>query len=315
MSFGSFDGDPLLSIVTPCLNRVQFIAEAVESVLRQDYLRFEHIVVDGGSTDGTLDILRRYEHLRLVSEPDRGVYDALNKGIRMAKGDIIGHLNSDDLYEDGVFPELARRFASDPGLDAVYGGACVFEELPGGERRTLAEYVTSADSAQSLKDITLGIPIINARFFRRRVYGGIGLYDDSYRIAADREFLLRAEAADLRALHLPRRLYCYRQHSGSLTISEASPHRHETLREYLRIAEEHLGRADVSAEVKRVCRAWHRREAGEGIMLSLKEKRFVGAMRYWMRGCRQDSRGPVAVVAPLLPRAVGWLSRRWHGQG
>jgi glycosyltransferase involved in cell wall biosynthesis len=315
MSFGSFDGYPHLSIVTPCVNRVGFIAEAVESVLRQDYPCFEHIVVDGGSTDGTLDVLGKYGHLRVVSESDRGVYDALNKGIRMARGEIIGHLNSDDLYEDGIFPEVARGFATNPELDAIYGGAGVFEDPPGGGRRTLAEYVIPADPAQSLRAITLGIPIINARFFRRRVYDGVGLYDDSYRIAADREFLLRVEAAGLRALHLPRRVYWYRQHSGSLTISEASPHRHEMLTEYLRIAEEHLDRAGVSADVKRLCRTWHRREAAEGIMLSLREKRFLGAMRYWLRGWRQDGWWPLAVLALVLPRAAGWLSRRWHGRG
>ena len=304
-----------ISIVTPCFNRVRFIAEAIESVLRQDYPRFEHIVVDGGSTDGTLDVLRRYGHLRVVSEADRGVYDALNKGLRMARGEIIGHLNSDDLYEVGVFPELARGFATHPELDAIYGGAGVFEDPPDGGRRTLAEYVTSANAAQALRAITLGIPIINARFYRRRVYDGIGLYDDSYRIAADREFLLRAEAAGLRALHLARRVYWYRQHSGSLTICEASPHRHETLTEYLRIAEGYLGRAGVSSDMRRTCRAWHRREAAEGIILSLREKRFLGAIRYWLQGWRQDGWWPVALLTLVLPRAAGWLSRRWHGRG
>ena len=83
----------------PCLNRVNLIREAIESVLAQDYPNFEHIVIDGGSTDGTLDVLREYRHLKLISEPDNGLYDAVNKGIRLAQGELIGWLNSDDVYD------------------------------------------------------------------------------------------------------------------------------------------------------------------------------------------------------------------------
>jgi glycosyltransferase involved in cell wall biosynthesis len=93
---------PLVSIVTPSLSQGEFIEEAILSVLEQDYPRIEHIVVDGGSTDGTLDVLHRYQHLRWVSEPDGGQADALNKGFGMAHGEIYGWLNSDDLYLPGA---------------------------------------------------------------------------------------------------------------------------------------------------------------------------------------------------------------------
>ena len=79
-----------ISIVTPCLNQSKFIVEAVESVLEQEYPNLEHIIVDGGSTDGTLEELRRYPHLTVMSGPDRNLYDAFNKGLRSARGDIIG---------------------------------------------------------------------------------------------------------------------------------------------------------------------------------------------------------------------------------
>jgi glycosyltransferase involved in cell wall biosynthesis len=309
------DASPWISIVTPCLNRAQFVAQAIESVLRQGYPRIEHIVTDGGSVDGTLEILGKYPHLRVVSEPDRGVYDALNKGIRAARGDIIGHLNSDDLYEDGVFPELARRFAADPALDAIYGGASVFEDEAGGGRRTLAEYVKPTEVMLSPQLVTLGIPIINARFFRKRVYDRVGLYDDSYRIAADREFLPRVMAAGIRSLQLTRRVYWYRQHPGSLTIINAGPFRQATLREYLRVAESYLGRGGVSSEVKSACRAWHRREAAEGLIQSVKERSFLDGLRYWLRGWHHDGWWPVALMALALPRLASWLSRRWHGRG
>jgi len=123
---------PLLSIVTPCLNRAPLIGQAVESVQRQDYPRVEHIVMDGGSTDGTLEVLRRYPHLDVTSEKDRGLYDALNKAIQRARGEIVGHINSDDLYEPRVFGAVMRAFAAHPEADAVVGGAAAFEDTPSG---------------------------------------------------------------------------------------------------------------------------------------------------------------------------------------
>ena len=98
---------PTITTITPSLNRAKFIDEAIKSVLNQDYPHVEHIIIDGGSTDGTLDVLALYPNLKVISEPDQGIYDAINKGIRMAKGDIIGILNSDDYYEPNFFSELA----------------------------------------------------------------------------------------------------------------------------------------------------------------------------------------------------------------
>src|SRR5271156_6128755 len=92
-----------ISIITATLNRREFIGAAIESVLAQNYPEFEHWIIDGGSSDGTLDVLKRYPHLNVLSEPDRGVYDAWNKGIVRATGVVLGFLNSDDQYAPGTF--------------------------------------------------------------------------------------------------------------------------------------------------------------------------------------------------------------------
>lgn len=116
---------PLVSIVTPSYNQGRFIEDTIVSVKNQDYLNIEHIVVDGGSTDNTLEILRKYENeynLRWISEPDEGQSDALNKGFRMAKGEIIGWLNSDDVYFYGrVILYIVDQFETHQDVDVIYG--------------------------------------------------------------------------------------------------------------------------------------------------------------------------------------------------
>jgi glycosyltransferase involved in cell wall biosynthesis len=132
-------GIPLISIITPCLNRVKFIREAVESVLAQNYLSFEHIIIDGGSTDGTLELFKQYPHLKVEFGQDRGMYDALNKGLKLARGEIIGFLNSDDLYAENVFASIAEKFEKQNSL-AVAGEALIFNMSPDGETNIICNF-------------------------------------------------------------------------------------------------------------------------------------------------------------------------------
>jgi GT2 family glycosyltransferase len=117
---------PLVSIVTPSYNHALYIRQTINSVLEQDYPWTEHIVIDGGSTDGTVDILGEYgkrhpDRFRWVSEPDRGQSHAFNKGLALARGDIIGWQNSDDYYLPGAFSEAVRLFAQQPDVSVIYG--------------------------------------------------------------------------------------------------------------------------------------------------------------------------------------------------
>ncbi|MGM7719640.1 glycosyltransferase family 2 protein [Metabacillus sp. Hm71] len=118
---------PLVSIITPSYNQGKFIRETIESVLTQDYKNLEHIVVDGGSSDETLQILKEYRELdsrfRFISEPDNGQSHAINKGLKMAKGDIIGWLNSDDTYVPGAVNHVVTTFIQNPYYSMIFGSA------------------------------------------------------------------------------------------------------------------------------------------------------------------------------------------------
>lgn len=114
---------PLVTVVVPCLNREHFLVPTIESVLQQDYPYIECIVVDGGSTDGTIDVLKRYEgQIRWVSEPDNSAADAINKGWQMSKGEILAWLNADDIWAvPSAVSQVVEYLQTHPGVDVVYG--------------------------------------------------------------------------------------------------------------------------------------------------------------------------------------------------
>ena len=254
---------PLISIITPCLNRVDFIGKAVESVLAQGYPSVEHIVMDAGSTDGTLEILRTYPHLRVVSEPDNGMYDAINKGLRLAKGQIIGLLNSDDLYAEGCFDAVETAFEQNPHALAVVGGITTFREKDDGWE--IINTVPAIGTHELWPRLIHGHPVTNAWFFRQEVFSRLGGFDERLRWSADRFFLIHVVLdGGVRPVPIPRILYHYRQHSGSVTITTLDSRdpryglvRIKTLQEDISGLNELRARTELPPEVFRLVRREH----------------------------------------------------------
>ena len=163
-----------ISIITPSLNQAKYIENAIHSILRQNYSAVEHIVVDGGSTDGSLDILTRYPQIRVVSEPDRGMYDALNKGLRLARGEIVGFLNADDLYADHVFQTVVEYF-HDKTLDVLSGKAQIFEEKDCSLKVVVELSPSPPDKL--VETALTGSTIFNAWFYRKSIIQRAGGFD------------------------------------------------------------------------------------------------------------------------------------------
>lgn len=125
----SEEGRPLVSVVTVCLNSEKYLEETIESVLGQTYEKIEYIIVDGGSGDGTLDIIRRYQDriAYWLSEPDGGIFDAMNKGISLSTGELVGLINSDDRYFPYTVEEVVRVSGEDPGAQVYYGSMHIID--------------------------------------------------------------------------------------------------------------------------------------------------------------------------------------------
>jgi glycosyltransferase len=176
-----------LSIITVSYNSRETMADCLESVRRQSFAP-EHLVIDGGSTDGTLEVVRAFSHVaQLVSEPDRGIYDAMNKGIAAASGDIIGILNADDFYARADVLEKVRQVFQDPGIDSCYGDLVYVDPEDTG---TIVRYWRSG--AFRKNSFHWGwMPPHPTFFVRRRVYEQYGGFNLELGSAADYDLMLR----------------------------------------------------------------------------------------------------------------------------
>ena len=195
-----------ISVITAVWNSETTVGETIESVAAQSHRELEHVIVEGKSEDGSLAAVERAAHdrMRLITEPDKGIYDALNKGIRHATGDVIGFIHSDDFFaHDGVLARIATAF-EDPAVEAV------FSDL---------DYVSQDDTSRVIRHWSTGpfdsrrlkygwMPAHPTLYLRREVYERFGTYDINFGIAADYDFILRYfSQATGESVYIPEVLY------------------------------------------------------------------------------------------------------------
>jgi glycosyltransferase involved in cell wall biosynthesis len=205
---------PLVSVVTPSYNQGRFLRRTVESVLRQSYPNIECLVVDGGSGDGSREVLRSYgDRLAWVSEPDRGQAHALNKGFARCGGEILAYLNSDDVLRPGAVERVVAHFLKHPDWDVIHGRALLLDE----QDRVTGEYRTGPVTlTRVIEENPLCQPAV---FWRARVARAVGPFDESLHCCLDYDWWLRALCAGARFSYVDDLLACSRVYPETKTQS------------------------------------------------------------------------------------------------
>ncbi len=239
-----------ISIVTPCFNAASTIEETIRSVLDQQGVDLEYIICDGGSSDGTADIIRRHESQLAwwVSERDRGQVDALNKGFTHATGDVLGFLNGDDVLVPGALEKVCAAFAENPNADLVHGGV----EWIDFEGRALGTHLGDIRSLEDALDI-FRVWWGNRQwvqpevFYRRALKDRVGAFDERYHLAFDYDFWVRCFRAGARVARVPETLVRFRRHDAQKSVDATRANA-----EIRAILAEHLAdRPEISARTRR----------------------------------------------------------------
>lgn len=205
-----------ITVVTPCFNSEHTIRETLESVARQDHPHVEHLVVDGGSTDGTLAIVKEFPRIQWVSERDEGHYHAMNKGIARATGEAVAILNADDCYCDGILTKVADAFAAHPEWDALFGDI-IFVDGAGKEIFRREEACWDAQ----LVRFGYGVANHQALFVRKRTYDQLGLLrHKDFKNCCDYDFLMRLAYRKSRVGHIRDYVVRYRYHAFGQSADE-----------------------------------------------------------------------------------------------
>lgn len=242
-----------ISVVTTTFNSGRTVRHTIESLLSQTYEDFEHIIIDGGSNDDTLDIIMEMEprykgRLKWISEPDKGIYDAMNKGIRMATGDVVGLLNSDDFYSSkNVLGNIAK--AKDEDWDAVYGDVHYVnaKDLD----RCVRYYSSKGFSPWKMR---LGyIPAHPSFYCKKEIYEKYGTFDTSYKIAGDFDLLLRLIFINkIRLKYIPMDFVTMR--TGGVSTSGMQSHR-KIFAEHMRAYKENGVKSNFLLEsIRYICK-------------------------------------------------------------
>lgn len=288
--------DPLVTVITPSFNQAAFLEETLRSVEAQDYPSIEYIVIDGGSTDASVDILRKHggRISRWISEPDRGQADAVNKGLRMAQGEIVGWLNSDDLYLSGAVSAAMSTLQSNPQVGMVYADGVLIDQNDG---------VLDWHRYRSLEVLDLlcfEVLLQPTVFIRRNALERVGFVDERYRLILDHDLWVRI-AASYPILHVPEFWAAERTHPEAKTMASAS--------DFYREAEQLIQRASSDPALTEVFK--EHRSRIEASLACFGGRRMIDSGRYgeslglFMRGLRRQPATALRFWYKILQAGMG----------
>lgn len=296
---------PRISIVTPVLNRARMLPAALASLSEQGTEAVEHLVVDGGSSDNSIDVARR-SGATVIEAPGTSIYEAINIGLERARGEIIGLLNSDDRFATEAFTSVLAHFREHPSTDMVMGDAAL--------EGTAAQWVQNRARADAgcdvdLPDVLSGPTNINACFFRAHLLSAIGPFDTTYRIAADREWLIRALLSGAKILRIQATTYIYLSHADSLTIGRNKPARQIWVREHIQMARHLLSQAQLTSHQRHALQIFFAKENAH--LLSLLMLRPQDAFNSFVSGLRVDPLWPLRAIKPTTDIVSRRLKLHW----
>jgi glycosyltransferase involved in cell wall biosynthesis len=281
---------PKISVILAVLNMQSSISRALQSVVDQRYPNTELIVMDGGSSDGTLEKINDFrEHIsHLHSGKDNGHSDACNKAFDLVSGDYVVLLNGDDIFAPDTFNKVAAAAYSQP--DVISTGALVIGKNKHGQEIVLGRYTEQDDLELTLQCILFKLPIINARFFHRSLLNKMGKFktkceDGSYYVANDREFMAKLALARASNVIIPEPCYRYYAHAGSITFSN---------KYIMKVSNEHIALAQtllnetLSDQDKKIIEQWLMKEYVWQAYLFFINRQFSAAMTATWKGIKKD---------------------------
>ncbi|HCX22618.1 MAG TPA: glycosyltransferase [Cytophagales bacterium] len=275
-TYESRDSWPRVSIITPSYNQDRFIEETIRSVLNQNYPNIEYVMIDGGSTDNSIDIIRQYEKdlAFWISEKDKGQSHAINKGWRRSTGEIVGYLNSDDTYEPNVFFHVVEFFKNHSEASMVYGNCNIIDEKSNIVDNNYLVNVPDFDLVDILTNNYIPQPTV---FFRRRLLDEIGYLDESLHMAMDLDYWLRI-GLKYEVRHIDKILANFRIHSSN----KSDPDIDKTCPDLKRIYDKVFSRKDLALEVRRKKNATYSYLYDRMSGNSRNERKILRSKYYWL---------------------------------
>lgn len=299
---------PIFTIITPTLNASGTVEEAISSVLAQG-VPCEHLVMDGGSSDRTVEIASSFPGCTVHSGRDRGLYDAMNRGAFFARGEWLVFLQADDWLPDGALAAWLEAIKENPDAGVVSGSAEAVRQVGEGVFEPEWKKTAPEDKELTAANIALGEPMINARAFRKGLFKQVGPFDLAYSLASDRDFLLKLAREAPVNVPIDAPTYRYRWHEGSRTMNAGNSLSRRLTSENLAIARKHLGDPSWTVEEKRALAKWHSRQSTQAAMCAIEAFDPLGFLRVIPAAAARNPLWAFEFVGEFASGLAGWAGR------